>query len=174
MLSGDLGGFTGHDRADRFDERSVGRAIPLSLPALQCNCVKFAEAKRRFDVVDPDRQIGAPALRSIGLIANEPAFAANRSLAPDDEDAACRIEVRLNILTPFGTGGDLRIPPDVETVRLERPHQRFYPAPILGLVGHEDIAHSRPPTAASDCCAAVINANELGPHLALACWRRPP
>lgn len=113
--------------------------------------MELAETERRFDVVDPDRQIAAAALRPIGLVPDEPPLGADRTLAPHHDDAARSIELLLDVLAPLRPGGDLRVPPDAEPVGLERLHERRHPGPILGLVGHEDVAHPNPRAAA---CAA--------------------
>ena len=109
--------------------------------------MQFAKAKGRFNILDPDRQIGAAPLGAVGFVPNEASIGSNRPLAPHDDDALGLIELLLDVPPPFRPGCNLRIPPDGETVRFKGLDERRDPRAVLGLIRNEHVAHPKTPRA---------------------------
>ena len=87
-----------------------------------------------------------------GLVAHEMSVRPDRSLAPDDDDAAGTVELALNRLPPFVARANMLVPPDSVTVRLKRQHQRLDAAAVLGFVRDENVGHGRTPSWVSLWC----------------------
>ncbi len=105
--------------------------VAVALPADQRQRLGLAEAERRVDLVDPDRQIGAAAQRPRRFVADETAVRAGRALAPHDDDAGGLVEWRGDLVAPLVAAADMRIPPDRQALglRARRPAARPAPGP---------------------------------------------
>ena len=96
----------------------------IALPAFQRQRLDLAEAERRLDPVEADRDISIAPLRAPRLVAHEMAVMADRALAPRDDHAFGGLEMLLDILVPIGAAADMGVPPDAEAFGLERLDKR--------------------------------------------------
>src|SRR6476469_3684877 len=119
--------------------------------------MEFAKPKGRFNIVDPDRQVGAATLGAVGFVPDAASIGPNRPLAPDDDDALGLIELLLHFPPPFRPGSNLRIPPDSETVRFKGLDKRRDPRAVLGLIRNEHVAHPKTPEQSHSAMAELIS-----------------
>src|SRR5207248_5170120 len=129
--------------ADRRKHRLIMRIGRIAVPAAERGCLAFTEAERWIDGIDQYRDIESPALRPRRLFTHELPVSADRALAPDDDHAPRAVELLLDRVPPRVAGADLLVPPDRQSVRLQRLNQRLHPSPVFRLVGDEDVGHFR-------------------------------
>ena len=131
----------GQMRVDRVDQRREARRGALALPADKIDRLDFAEAERRLDHIDLDRDVASGGLRRARLVAHEAAFGPDRARAPRDDDAARGVEMLLDFLAPVGAAADMRVPPNVKAFGLKRGDQRLQSRPVLRFVRDEYFVH---------------------------------
>src|SRR5262245_38930661 len=120
-------------------DRPEAMVRPAPFPALERQRLDLAEAERRFDTVEADRDVCVALLRAPRLIADVMPVMTDRALAPGDDHALGGVEVLLDILVPIGSAADVSVPPDSEALGFQGSDERRQPSAILGLVGHEHV-----------------------------------